>query len=117
MNFKSIFVVGGVNVIIYNRNNGTAMPMNTSGFDSFNIRRQKKKYNETAYLEYYPYYFNSTLDTPSYKVLGPNRFPEWINGVTPYNITEDVTIASDQAARIRREHVKAGMQHGELPFL
>ena len=60
----------------------------------------------------FPYSFNSTLDSRNYKVKGPNRFAEWKNGTKPYEITPSRTKASDEAAKIRKEHVKNSMKHG-----
>ncbi len=69
-------------------------------------------YNESAYLEFFPYTFDTTFDMESYTPKGGDRFTEWKDGDTPYEINDDVTFASDIAARIRKEHVKASMKHG-----
>ena len=60
----------------------------------------------------YPYVFDSILDTENYVVKGGGRFSEWMNGDSPYGIHKDTIAASDEAARARREHVKASMKHG-----
>ncbi len=48
----------------------------------------------------------------NYEVKGGKRFSEWMDGDSPYEINDDTIAASDKAARIRREHVKASMKHG-----
>mmetsp|Transcript_24068 Transcript_24068/g.35828 ORF Transcript_24068/g.35828 Transcript_24068/m.35828 type:complete len:180 (-) Transcript_24068:29-568(-) len=65
----------------------------------------------TSYLDTFPYIFNSTLDINNYKVLGGERFSEWIDGDTPYEINDDTIAASDKAARERREHVKNSISY------
>jgi len=67
--------------------------------------------NETAYMENYPYRFNSTLDMENYRAMGGGRFIEWKDGQSPYDINDQVKFASDQAARERKEHIKESMQH------
>ena len=69
-------------------------------------------YNETSHFIAFPYYFNDTLDTENYQVKGPLRFAEWKNGSSPYKINQDVKYASDQSAKMRKEHVKNAIKHG-----
>ena len=60
----------------------------------------------------FPYSFSSTLDIGNYEVKGPNRFVEWKDGISPYEITPKITKASDEAAKVRKEHIKNSMKHG-----
>ena len=71
-----------------------------------------QKYNESAYLEFFPYKFDTAFDMANYKAKGGMRFDEWKDGETPYKINDDVILASDKSARIRKEYVKASMKHG-----
>lgn len=94
-------------------NNNSIIHMNYYRRNNIRHRRKKIVYNETAYLDTFPYRFNATLDIENYTPKGGNRFVEWKDGDSPYIINDDVRIASDKAARIRREHVKNSMKHGK----
>jgi mannosyl-oligosaccharide alpha-1,2-mannosidase len=50
-------------------------------------------------------------DFSTYKPLGPDRFAEWKDGSTPYEITDEIRKQSDDLARTRRVHVKNAMKH------
>ncbi len=66
---------------------------------------------QIATSDTFPYKFDTKLDIKNYKVQGANRFSEWKDGDSPYIINDNVKVASDKAARIRRKHVKASMKH------
>lgn len=72
------------------------------------IRGEKVK----QMVDVFPYDFNSTLDMPNYKAKGGDRFSEWKDGDTPYEYNDVDVRASDEAAKIRKEHVKNSMKHG-----
>jgi hypothetical protein len=75
-------------------------------------QNQRRKFNETAYLDTFPYKFNHILDTENYQAKGGDRFSEWKDGESPYLISDNVMIVSDAVARERREHVRNSMKHG-----
>uniref|UniRef100_A0A7S4K3S5 alpha-1,2-Mannosidase n=1 Tax=Odontella aurita TaxID=265563 RepID=A0A7S4K3S5_9STRA len=50
-------------------------------------------------------------DFASFEPLGGDRFPEYKEGRSPYNITLLVKNQSDKVARSRREHIKSAMKH------
>mmetsp|Transcript_4411 Transcript_4411/g.5080 ORF Transcript_4411/g.5080 Transcript_4411/m.5080 type:complete len:357 (-) Transcript_4411:547-1617(-) len=60
--------------------------------------------------EEFPYMGTSMLNS-SFAPLGGLRFMEYKDGDTPYKITEELMIQSDELARERREHVKNSMKH------
>jgi hypothetical protein len=65
-------------------------------------------------LQYYPYMTASVptdYDFQHYEPLGGNRFVEYKNGNSPYQITDILISQSDELARSRRYHVVAAMKH------
>lgn len=65
-------------------------------------------------LQYYPYMTASVptdYDFQRYEPLGGNRFIEYKNGNSPYQITDKLLMQSDELARSRRYHVVAAMKH------
>ncbi len=57
-------------------------------------------------------YFGSTNPNPSiYTPKGGNRFQEWKDGTTPYQITPSIQHTSDDIARARRTHIQNAMKH------
>jgi len=59
----------------------------------------------------FPYFGDSNLNSVNYEPKGGSRFEEWKDGETPFPITPEVITMSDNLARKRREHIKAGMKH------
>ena len=79
------------------------------------IRRKENHHldkTESFHPNAFPYSFSTNLDIENYEVKGPNRFVEWKNGTTPYEITSKIKKASDKAAKVRKEHIKNSMKHG-----
>jgi hypothetical protein len=65
-------------------------------------------------LQYYPYMtaaVPTNYDFQRYEPLGGNRFVEYKNGNSPYQITDKLIAQSDELARSRRYHVVAAMKH------
>lgn len=54
-------------------------------------------------------YFGSDSIDSDFQPQGPNRFSEWKEGNSPYNVTLFQQMKSDNLARSRRQHVKEAM--------
>ena len=54
---------------------------------------------------------STTYNFQQYEPLGGNRFVEYKNGDSPYQITKTLISQSDELARSRRYHVKEAMKH------
>jgi len=64
--------------------------------------------------QYYPYMtapVSTDYDFSRYEPLGGNRFTEYKNGDSPYDITTKLIQQSDELARSRRVHVLDAMKH------
>ena len=70
--------------------------------------------NVESNSQYYPYMtlpISTTFNFQQYEPLGGNRFVEYKNGDSPYQITKTLISQSDDLARSRRYHVKEAMKH------
>jgi len=59
----------------------------------------------------FPYLGDAIIDSPNFKPKGGERFTEWVNGDSPFQITPALMQESDRLARQRRTHVRAAMEH------
>ena len=58
------------------------------------------------------YYGNATINSLHYIPKGGFRFDEWKDGETPYHVSDPATsLRSNALARMRREHIREGMEH------
>ena len=58
----------------------------------------------------FPYFGTATLDFPTERNKY-RRYIEWKDGNTPFDIIDDIKRDSDALARVRREKIKAAMEH------
>lgn len=78
------------------------------------LRGAVKKGKATGSLPHYPYMRNPVpkdYDFTKYEPLGGNRFIEYLEGESPYAITDSLKEQSDNLARSRRVHVLNAMKH------
>lgn len=78
------------------------------------LRGAVKKDETTGSLPHYPYMRNPVpkhYDFTKYEPLGGNRFIEYLEGDSPYAITDSLREQSDNLARSRRVHVLNAMKH------
>lgn len=108
--FALVILAGFYNYATFTRMQSKGERGNIRGKENTD-NKKPFSYNETSHLEAFPYLFDSNLDIEKYEVKGPNRFGEWRTGNSPYKINQDVKYASDEAAKIRKEHVKNAMKH------
>ena len=95
------------------KNNNVAVSDNNNvvGIDS---SENSEKNNGESNSQYYPYMtlpISTTYNFQQYEPLGGNRFVEYKNGDSPYQITKTLISQSDELARSRRYHVKEAMKH------
>jgi hypothetical protein len=78
------------------------------------LRGAATKKKEAGNLPNYPYMRTlvpDNYDFTKYKPLGGNRFIEYLEGDSPYAITDSLKEQSDNLARSRREYVLNAMKH------
>lgn len=70
----------------------------------------QNKYFSTENLFPDEYFGTTNIYSKSYQPKGPDRYSEWKDGNSPYNVTLFHQMKSDNLARSRREHIKEAMK-------
>ena len=82
----------------------------SSTYQSQMVHEIQSKYFPSDNLFPNEYFGSVHVDSDSYQPQGPNRYSEWKNGTSPYNVSLFQEMKSDNLARSRREHIKDAMK-------
>lgn len=104
VSFFSIYFLGLKRILEYDQQ------VSTSSHPLRMAQQIQSKYFPSENLFPDEYFGFDYVDSDSYQPQGPNRYSEWKEGTSPYNVTLFQQMKSDDLARSRRKHVKEAMK-------